>query len=365
MVDSRIFRLAWVLLVCAFPVQTGCLQHSTPGHRARPVLAGSIHTHTLPATVLRTAKATPLGSVQGPLSVGHLDQQAMGLCESLPALATFVFAIQNVCIQSLFSPAWFGGQLVLFLASLILAASSLSAMSDGLDARIGVRFWVLLFGVHIFASTAPATLFAILSPVLSSPFSKEFLLAGCVVNAIGSVAEMYTHSQDGWWYHKDGEACVGECNKIFAICLVSTFSFLTLAASPSLPGLLAASAPLALLISKALGSQPWAEQKPAVYAMQGVASFITCVVLGWQLASLWPMLYYVQSITIVRCAKRILETDEQFLHILPSMYGWVSFVISFGLAVHPATAAMSFTTVAGVRMHVLCLVLCCNASTCM
>lgn len=59
-----------------------------------------------------------------------------------------------------------------------------------------------------------------------------------------------------------------------------------------------------------------------------------------RLRSFWPLLYVVQSFNIIRNVKRVLKTGQQHLHMLPSIYGWLSYVLPFGLAVLPGVSGM-------------------------
>ena len=304
--------------------------------------------HPLATTaIVRTSPAQPYSGVAG--SSDRVHQRSVALFGSLPGFACYALVLRNVCLTPLFTPTWCVNQLVLMATSLMLAASLLPMMVKGLDARMGVRFWTVLSGAHIFASTAPAVLFAMLTPILSSTASTVLIAFSGVLITIGGLAEIYAHCLDGWWFHEGAEAADGGPNKVFSVCLVGSFAFLALATSPSMLGLLGACALPATVAAKALAAkQPWKQQKPFVYASQGVASMLTCVALGVRLRSLWPLLYFVQSFTIVRNGKRILQTGEQHLHCLPSVYGWFSYVVPFGLAVHPATTAAPLLAVAAV-----------------
>ena len=227
------------------------------------------------AAIVRTSPAQPYSGVAG--GSDRVHQRSVALFGSLPGFACYALALRNVCLTPLFTPTWCVNQLVLMATSLMLAASLLPMMVKGLDARMGVRFWTVLSGAHIFASTAPAVLFAMLTPILSSTASTVLIAFSGVLITIGGLAEIYAHCLDGWWFHEGAEAADGGPNKVFSVCLVGSFAFLALATSPSVLGLLGACALPAAVAAKALAAkQPWATQKPFVYASQGVASMLTC-----------------------------------------------------------------------------------------
>ena len=260
------------------------------------------------AAIVRTSPAQPYSGVAG--GSDRVHQRSVALFGSLPGFACYALALRNVCLTPLFTPTWSVNQLVLMATSLMLAASLLPMMVKGLDARMGVRFWTVLSGAHIFASTAPAVLFAMLTPILSSTASTVLIAFSGVLITIGGLAEIYAHCLDGWWFHEGAEAADGGPNKVFSVCRQ-----LRLPRPRNQP----VGARTARRVCAAGGSGCQGARRQAAvgdaealrvcFAGGGVNADVR-VALGVRLQSLWPLLYFVQSFTIVRNGKRILQTGR-------------------------------------------------------
>ena len=129
----------------------------------------------------------------------------------------------------------------------------------------------MLSGAHIFASTAPAVLFAMPTPIFSSTASIVLTAFSGVLITIGGLAEIYAHCLDGWWFHEGAETADGGPNKVFSVCLVSSFAFLALATSPSVLGLLGACAlPAAVAATRRSSPSSRAEAFRVCFAGGGV-----------------------------------------------------------------------------------------------
>jgi len=254
--------------------------------------------------------------------------------------------LRMACTLPALSRQWFCSIPLMILASYAIAKSTLqfAIKGDGMD--IPDEMYVRNFGGHIFSATASPILSSLMLPLLNRAAQKWTFLISMLFFNVGSISEIWAHFKDSWVFKSGCDALQGNENAIFYIGLTGAFSFFAATFSPSLLTLFLASVPPAVLVYRAITS-PWTESKGLAIPANAISTVAACAVFIRQFRSVWPLLFYFQSVNIVRNSSRIIATEKQNLHLLPSVYGWFSYVFPFALSLHPATRAANLWTVLG------------------
>lgn len=255
---------------------------------------------------------------------------AMGLCGS--------------CTMPILSRGWFYSLPMLVLSSYAIARSILpfAHMGNGID--VSDNIFVQNFGAHIFSTTSVPILTSLMLPQLNQVKQRLFFFFSMGLILMGSCSEIIAHFRDAWAFKKGCKALDGSENAILWVGLCGGFSFFAAAFSPSILSLFLAIIPPAFLTYLAT-TKPWGEVKVLAIITQIFTTIVASTTFMKQFKSAWPLLFFVQSFNIVRNSSRIIATEEQNLHILPSAYGWFSYVFPFALSLHPATQTMNLFTI--------------------
>jgi len=245
-----------------------------------------------------------------------------------------------------FSLKWIASIQVLLLSSYTIARS-LNPSNDSIV--INKEAFYRIFAAHLFSATALPLLTAMLHPLMKTNVQVSILLFSMTLIFIGSMSEIVGHFRDRWEFVDGCHASEGTENFIFSISLSGGFSFLAAAFAPTSINIGLACVPvLALFLAKwMLG---WKGARVIHFSTTMITSGTANFVLIRQMSSLWPLLYFVQAINIIRNAKLLLKTENQHLHLLPSVYGWFSYTVPFALALNPFAKFASLPVVTGVGM---------------
>lgn len=233
------------------------------------------------------------------------------------------------------------------LSSLALGRSTLPFATQGSHIDVPPGMYARLLGLHILGMTSLPVLGSMMWPHLHGVAQKVSFLISALLGATGSLSEVRAHFLDSWVFEDGCEAHEGDSNAVFIAGLTGGFAFQAAAFYPGPLSFALAGSSVALLLFRA-AVKPWKESKKA-YGMplNAVASTVVCVAFVAKLQSAWPLLFFVQSVNIIRATKRILETKNQDLHYFTILYGWFSYIFPFALSLHPATRAASLWTVLG------------------
>lgn len=244
------------------------------------------------------------------------------------------------------SAAWCASIPLMLLSSYAIARSFQS--SEG-SLAVTEKAFSRVFAAHVFSATALPLLATMLLPLFESRAQVATFMFSMALMAAGSVAEILAHFRDRWEFVAGCRALEGAENFVFSAGLNGGFSFLAAAFSPTPLHLGLAAAPvLALCLANA--RMPWKRVKVFNYILQMITAGTANVVLIRKLSSLWPLLYFVQAYNIIHNAGLILKTGNQHLHLMPTVYGWFSYVVPFALAVHESTKSAALPVVAGASL---------------
>jgi len=240
--------------------------------------------------------------------------------------ASYCVALDSACQSGFGSLPWFASIAGVALASLGMAKSFQFLQDDFLLEPKEQFPWI--FGAHIFSWSAMPLMKSLLGDSIQD---DTLFLLSILFMTVGTITEVAGHFHDGWVFRSGGHSAHGVENIILSACIVGSIAMAAASMVPSLETTLLAFAPVAgVLAIPWLGS--WQDNKGLVYAIQGSVSGVATWVFCHELESLWPLMFLVQALNIVRVSKRLMERDVQVLHLLPSVYGWFSYVMPFGLA---------------------------------
>jgi len=245
--------------------------------------------------------------------------------------AMYSGSVCGACSSSFASFPWLIYLLAAMLAGVLFSSQTYEIVRNTLWSDIiDKKDYVAVLAAHLFSATALPLLVATLwSHPSSYASSNLFLILSAVVQSIGSGAEILAHFRDGWVFGFGGHAEHGTENIIFTFGLVGAFALLAVSFSPSIKSIGMNALPL-LLILPCIGR--WEKSKKNVYAAQFLSSMSLAASIFQETRSPWPMLIFAQAFNIIRVTFRIKKTKIQKLHLCPSIYGWASYVLTFGLA---------------------------------
>ena len=173
--------------------------------------------------------------------------------------------------------------------------------------------------------------------------SSSFLVAG-------GLAETAAHFEDGWLFAAMSSSSGGLLNQFFQWCIFGASVFLMGAFNPSL--IAAASSGVGLTVFAVAACVPLLAKmskdtrKVARSAGLGLTSTLACAGSAVLFHSLWPVMYVAQVFNLIRCSARLQTTGCQLLHLCPAVYGWWSYILTFGLATSARWAGAPVTVVA-------------------
>lgn len=277
----------------------------------------------------------PEALAQVPRGVASKLLQVLSKPSFLLGGAAYYVALVVACKSTCLTPEWILSLGGLAVSSVYFARSFRPLTNGNIRLPQDEDFPVIL-GAHIFSASALPLLSTMLWNVVNSP---SLLLISMITMGVGNIAEIMAHFFDGWVFRSGGHAADGTENVIFSACLNSGIALAAASMVPSAfsvalaltPGILVASIPFTI---------GWKNGKGIVYGSQGVTSGVATWVFCKKLGSYWPLLFMVQAFNIIRNAKLILKTDVQPLHVGPSVYGWFSYVVPFGLALTKANTSL-------------------------
>jgi len=256
----------------------------------------------------------------------------------------YAMGLRRACTMPVLSQGWFCSLPVLVLASYAIARSMLpfANMGNGID--VSDDMFARNLGAHIFSATAIPILSSLELPLFNQVQQKLVMLFSMGLMVIGSISEIMAHFKDAWVFKKGCNALDGSENAVFWVGLCGGFSFFAAAFSPNVWSLSLASIPPLFLIYLA-ATKPWHKVKGLTIATQTLTTIALSATVAMRFRSKWPLLFFVQSLNIVRNSSRIIATENQNLHLLPSVYGWFSYIFPFAFSLHKATQTASLLTV--------------------
>ena len=253
----------------------------------------------------------------------------------------YAMGLKRACTLPALSQDWLFSLPIIALSSYSIARSLLPfAITTGRGIDVSDSVFSRNLGAHLFSATAIPILSSLMLPLLNQVQQVRVLFVSMGLMTMGSISEVLAHFKDGWVFGKGCRALDGLENAIFWVGLCGAFSFLSAAFSPTAQIICLAGVPPALLTY--LGAtKPWHEVKGPTIATQTITTIVACAVFIRRFRSTWPLLFFAQSFNIVRNSSRIIASKNQNLHLLPSAYGWFSYVIPFALSLHPLTRSAS------------------------
>ena len=140
--------------------------------------------------------------------------------------------------------------------------------------------------------------------------------SGCIL--FGCAGELTAHVLDGWYYGEISR--FSTLNAMFNVGL--TASFASLAA-----GMRRRQRMNAWLVVGAMLVSYWLGSKALQYFIQLLATLLlTAAHLEWSQGYL-GLLFFASAISIIDCTYILVESNCQWLHVLPSLWSWGCYVV--------------------------------------
>ena len=134
---------------------------------------------------------------------------------------------------------------------------------------------------------------------------------------IGTAGEVAAHFLDGWTYGSVSRHSIG--NLCFNLGLTASFASWAMALQPALRHIA-----WLLVLLMYLG---YSCGKKVQYLLQFVATaLLTVAHVRWS-GGFLGIFYCTSAVAIIHCTYALVETDCQWLHVLPSLYSWLCYVL--------------------------------------